>query len=161
VSEKVKRLDELPAIIQRAKSTRKKVVLTNGCFDLIHSGHLYLLREAKKLGDLLIVALNTDRSVKALKGPQRPILPESERAELIAALEMVDYVILFDELDPYDLIRELKPDVLAKGGDWAADKIVGRDLVEQNGGTIAVIPYQESHSTTKIIEKIIERNSRN
>lgn len=157
MGEKVKRLEELRPIVQRAQVEGKKVVLTNGCFDLIHPGHLYLLREAGKLGDLLIVAVNSDRSVAALKGPQRPIVPETERTELIAALEMVHYAIVFDQLDPYELIQELKPDVLVKGGDWSKEKVVGGDIVERRGGTVAVIPYLEGHSTTKIIERI-QRN---
>lgn len=157
VNGKIKRIDELQAIVKQAKTGDKKVVLTNGCFDLIHPGHLYLLGESRKLGDLLVVAVNSDRSVKVLKGPHRPILPEAQRAELIAALEMVDYVILFDEPDPYEIIKKLRPNVLVKGGDWPKEKIVGRDLVEQDGGTVAVIPYLEGHSTTKIIERM-QRN---
>ncbi|HEY2987202.1 MAG TPA: D-glycero-beta-D-manno-heptose 1-phosphate adenylyltransferase [Candidatus Binatia bacterium] len=155
--EKVKSRDALKAIAAKAKKENKKVVFTNGCFDLLHAGHLHLLREAKQLGDLLIVAVNSDRSVKEIKGAGRPILPEAERAELIAALEMVDYVTLFDEPDPRNLIRELQPDVLTKGGDWAEDKIVGRDMVEGFGGTVAVIPYLKGHSTTEIVDRIIER----
>lgn len=154
VSGKIKRLDELASIVQAAKAEGKKSVFTNGCFDLLHRGHIYLLREARRLGDLLVVALNTDRSIRLLKGPERPVVPENERAELIAALEMVDYVILFDQLDPCDLIERLKPDVLVKGGDWPQDQIVGRDLVEQNGGTVFVIPYLEGHSTSKLIERM-------
>jgi D-beta-D-heptose 7-phosphate kinase/D-beta-D-heptose 1-phosphate adenosyltransferase len=126
----------------------------DGCFDLLHGGHVQLLREAKNLGDILIVALNSDRSVRQIKGPDRPILPEEERAELIAALEMVDYVTMFDEPDPLNVIRELRPDVLAKGGDWAEDKIVGREFIESYGGRVAVIPFLKGHSTTEIIERM-------
>jgi rfaE bifunctional protein nucleotidyltransferase chain/domain len=156
VREKVKRRADLKAIAAKAKTEGKKIVFTNGCFDLLHVGHLHILKEAKKLGDVLIVALNSDSSVKLIKGVGRPILPESERAELIAALEMVDYVTLFDEPDPQNVIQELKPDVLAKGGDWAADKIIGREFVESYGGKVAVISYLKDHSTTDIID-IIER----
>ncbi|MBI2357758.1 MAG: D-glycero-beta-D-manno-heptose 1-phosphate adenylyltransferase [Deltaproteobacteria bacterium] len=145
---------ELKRIVARAKSAGKKVVFTNGCFDLLHRGHLHLLREAKKLGDLLVVGLNSDSSVKAIKGPNRPILPESDRAELIAALEMVDYVVLFSDPDPHGLIRELQPDVLVKGGDWAKETIVGADIVESGGGTVAVVPYLGRYSTTEIIERM-------
>jgi D-beta-D-heptose 7-phosphate kinase/D-beta-D-heptose 1-phosphate adenosyltransferase len=115
---------------------------------------LRVLNEAKRLGDLLFVGLNSDRSVGAIKGAGRPIVPENERAELIAALEMVDYVTLFDEPDPRDLLRELKPEVLVKGGDWSDDQVVGRELVEGWGGKVAVIPYLADHSTTDIVKKI-------
>lgn len=151
---KLRTLAELKPIVGEAKREEKKVVFTNGCFDLLHRGHLHLLREAKKLGDLLIVALNSDASVKKIKAPNRPILPEQERAELISALEMVDYVTLFDETDPYRLIEALKPNVLVKGGDWGKDKIVGSDVVEKAGGKVAVIPYLRGHSTTEIIERM-------
>ena len=152
--EKVKKRQALKTIAARAKNEGKKIVFANGCFDLLHVGHVQLLREAKNLGDILIVALNSDRSVRQIKGPDRPILPEKERAELIAALEMVDYVTLFDEPDPLNVIRELRPDVLAKGGDWAEDKIVGREFVESYGGRVAVIPFLKGHSTTEIIERM-------
>lgn len=152
--EKVQSRDQIQATAARAKNAGKKIVFTNGCFDLLHVGHLRVLSEAKKLGDVLLVALNSDRSVREIKGPGRPILPEGERAELIAALEMVDYVTLFDEPDPRNLLREVKPDVLVKGGDWAEDKVVGRELVEGWGGKVAVVPYLADHSTTDIIKKI-------
>ncbi len=155
--EKVQPRDQLQITTAEAKRSGKKVVFTNGCFDLLHVGHLHLLREAKKLGDILIVGLNSDKSVKQIKGAGRPIVPEGERAELIAALEMVDYVTIFDEPEPLNLIRELEPDVLAKGGDWPEDKIVGKDLVEGFGGRVAVIPFLNGHSTTDIIDEIIER----
>lgn len=151
---KIREIDELKAIVAKAKQAGRKVVFTNGCFDLLHRGHLHLLREAKKLADLLIVALNSDSSVKAIKGSGRPILPQADRAELIAALEMVDYVILFGESDPYHLIQELKPDVLVKGGDWPEGAIVGADVVEGARGKVVVIPYLEGYSTTRIIERM-------
>ena len=154
MSEKLKTLDELTAITAKVKSTGKKIVLTNGCFDILHRGHVHLLREAKKYGDVLVVALNSDRSVKTIKGPTRPVLPQEERIELIAAMEPVDYVVVFDEADPYEVISQLRPDVLAKGGDWSKDKIIGSDIVEQNGGTVAVIPYLKGFSSTEIIERI-------
>ncbi|HEY1267279.1 MAG TPA: D-glycero-beta-D-manno-heptose 1-phosphate adenylyltransferase [Candidatus Binatia bacterium] len=152
--DKVQSRDQITATAARAKTQGKKIVFTNGCFDLLHVGHLRLLRQAKKLGNILIVALNSDRSVRENKGVDRPIVSESERAELIAALEMVDYVTLFDEPDPIPLLREIKPDVLVKGGDWGEGGVVGRELVESWGGKVAVIPYLEGHSTTNIIKKV-------
>jgi D-beta-D-heptose 7-phosphate kinase/D-beta-D-heptose 1-phosphate adenosyltransferase len=154
VSGKVKSLDELKRIADQARRDGKTVVLTNGCFDLLHRGHVHILREAKALGDILIVAINSDRSVKAIKGPSRPVLSESDRTELLAAMEMVDYVALFDEPDPYDLIAAVRPNVLVKGGDWGSDQIVGADIVKRNGGKVAVIPYLKGFSTTEIIERI-------
>jgi rfaE bifunctional protein nucleotidyltransferase chain/domain len=154
---KLKTLDEAAAIAAQARGNGKSVVFTNGCFDLLHRGHVHTLRQAKAKGDLLIVGLNSDRSVKSIKGSMRPILPETDRVELIAAMEMVDCVVLFDEPDPYRLIAAIKPDVLAKGGDWSADKIVGADIVGQNGGRVELIPYLSGFSTSEIIERI--RNS--
>lgn len=154
---KIKDLHQIATIAANAKKNGKKIVFTNGCFDLLHSGHLHLLREAKKLGDLLVVALNSDSSVKRIKGDDRPILPEPERAELIAALEMVDYVTWFDEPDPYAAIKTLKPDVLVKGGDWSKDGVVGADVVEKHGGKVVLIPYLKGHSTTQIIERMCKK----
>ena len=153
--EKLKNLDELAAIAAQARRDGKSVVFTNGCFDILHRGHVHVLRQAKSLGDILIVALNTDRSVQAIKGPRRPILPEIDRVELIGAMEMVDYVVLFDEPDPYRLIAAIKPNVLAKGGDWSAEKVIGADVVEQAGGRVELIPYLEGFSTSAIIERIL------
>ena len=154
VSDKLKSVGELSEIAAQARAKGKTVVFTNGCFDLLHRGHVHMLREAKGQGDLLIVAMNSDSSVKAIKGPSRPIMPESDRVELIAAMEMVDYVVVYDEPDPYNLIAAIKPNVLAKGGDWSSDKIIGADIVERHGGRVAVIPYLEGFSTTEIIERI-------
>lgn len=151
---KLKNLDELAPLIARAKAHGKKIVFTNGCFDILHRGHLHMLREAKALGDLLIVAVNSDRSVKQIKGPTRPVISEAGRAELIAALEMVDYVILFDEADPYRLIAAIEPDILAKGGDYGRDTVVGADIVERNGGRVALIHFLKGFSTTEIIERL-------
>lgn len=161
VSGKLKTAGEVAGIAAQAKRDGKTVVFTNGCFDLLHRGHVHTLRQAKSQGDLLIVALNSDRSVKAIKGPSRPIIPELDRVELIAAMEMVDYVVVYDEADPYNLIAAIKPNVLAKGGDWSADKIVGADIVEHNGGRVAVIPYLQGSSTTEIIERIRQENGEN
>jgi D-beta-D-heptose 7-phosphate kinase/D-beta-D-heptose 1-phosphate adenosyltransferase len=150
---KLKSLEELKSIAAQAKARGRIVVFTNGCFDIVHRGHLHLLREAKALGDLLIVAVNSDSSIKRIKGPQRPVICEIDRLELIAALEMVDYVTLFDEPDPSRVIEAIQPDILAKGGDWTRDKVVGADIVERSGGKVAVIPYLKGFSTTEIIER--------
>ena len=154
VSDKVKSLDELRAITAAARINAKIIVFTNGCFDLLHRGHIYLLREAKALGDLLLVAINSDQSVKAVKGPTRPILSETDRLELIAAMEMVNYVLLFDEPDPYNIISILRPNILVKGGDWSTEEVIGGDLVQGNGGKVVVVPYLKGFSTTEIIAKI-------
>lgn len=150
----MKSLGELAAIAAAARANGQTVVFTNGCFDLLHRGHVHTLRQAKAAGDLLIVAVNSDRSVKSIKTAQRPILPETDRIELIAAMEMVDYVILFDDPDPYQLIAAIKPQVLAKGGDWSSAEIIGADIVQAAGGRVALIPYLKGFSTTKIIERI-------
>lgn len=154
VSDKVKSLDELKAITGAARRNAKIIVLTNGCFDLVHRGHISLLRAAKALGDLLVVAINSDSSVRAIKGPNRPILAEIDRLELIASMEMVDYVVMFDEPDPCQVISVLQPDILVKGGDWSPEEVVGRDLVQGNGGKVVVVPYLKGSSTTEIIAKI-------
>jgi rfaE bifunctional protein nucleotidyltransferase chain/domain len=154
VPAKYKSVDDLCAISAQARKAGRIVVFTNGCFDLVHRGHIHLLRQAKALGHILIVALNSDVSVKTIKGPDRPIMPEADRIELIAALEMVDYVVVYSEPDPYQIIAAIKPNVLVKGGDWSANEIVGADVVEQNGGRVAVIPYLPGFSTTQIIERI-------
>lgn len=142
----------------RLRREGRRVVFTNGCFDLLHPGHVRYLTEARALGDALVVALNSDRSVRALKGEGRPILNEQERAEVMAALEVVDYVTVFDEETPRELIAELLPDVLVKGGDWSVDKIVGRDEVEAAGGKVLSLPFVEGSSTTDIIERILKRS---
>ena len=154
VSGKIKSLEALREIGAAARASGQTIVFTNGCFDLLHRGHLHILRQAKACGDILIVAVNSDRSVKMIKGPSRPVLAENDRLELIAALEMVDYVVLFDEPDPYRVIDALRPNVLAKGGDWGIERIIGSDIVEKAGGRILVIPYLKGFSTTKIIERI-------
>ena len=154
MSRKLKSLEDLKVIAADARSKGRSVVFTNGCFDLLHRGHVHVLREAKACGDLLITGVNSDKSVKKIKGPARPVLPESDRSELLASLEMVDYVVLFDEPDPYQLISAIRPNVLVKGGDWSDAKIVGADLVEEAGGRVVVIPYIKGFSTTEIIERI-------
>jgi len=146
-------LAETVAQLQRAGKT---VVFTNGCFDILHPGHIHTLTQAKALGDVLLVGINSDASVKHLKGERRPILSETERAVIISALAVVDYVTVFDEDTPLELIKLLQPDILVKGGDWSPEAVVGKEVVERNGGRVAVIPYQEGFSTTDIIERILE-----
>jgi rfaE bifunctional protein nucleotidyltransferase chain/domain len=148
---------DLEELIRRREALRQEgrtVVFTNGCFDLLHPGHVRYLAEARSLGDALVVGLNSDRSVHVLKGEGRPILNERERAEVLAALQAVDYVIIFDEATPRELVAKLLPDVLVKGGDWSLDEIVGREEVEAAGGKVLSLPYVEGSSTTDIIERI-------
>lgn len=159
MKDKVKKLEELKTIRAALKRAGKRVVFTNGCFDIIHVGHVRLLREARKHGDALVLAINSDNSVRALKGQKRPYVPQDERAEVVAGLEMVDYVIIFNELDPLRVITELAPDVLVKGGDWTVDTIVGRDVVEGAGGKVISLPFVEGLSTTNIIQRILESNN--
>ena len=154
VSGKLKSLEEIKAIAVSARTNGKKVAFTNGCFDLLHRGHVHVLRAARACADLLIVGINSDQSVKYIKGPTRPLLPESDRCELLGAMEMVDFVILFNEPDPHNLISAIRPDVLVKGGDWNTEKIIGADMVEEAGGRVVVVPYIKGFSTTEIIERI-------
>ncbi len=144
------------AILRFAKEKRngRRVVFTNGCFDLLHPGHLRTLEAARALGDVLIVGINNDESVRTLKGPQRPMIPEQERAEILASLECVDAVLIFPELTPQNVIAALLPDILVKGGDWAGDQIVGRTEVEAAGGRVERVDVIQGHSTTEIINKI-------
>lgn len=135
----------------------KKIVFTNGCFDLLHPGHVSYLAAARALGDLLVVGVNSDASVRRLKGEKRPIMPEAARSQLLVALSSVDYVTIFAEDDPYQLISLLQPDILVKGGDWDTSSIVGRDIVEAKGGEIYSLPFIDEYSTTSIVEEIIRR----
>ena len=146
---KIVKRDTLQEIVESARSHGKKIVFTNGCFDLIHIGHIKYLRQAKALGDILIIGLNSDSSVSRIK-PKRPVNPESHRAEVLSSLEMVDYVTLFDEDTPYELIRFIKPDILVKGGDWKKEDIVGSDIAKETHS----LPFVEGVSTSEIIEKI-------
>jgi D-glycero-beta-D-manno-heptose 1-phosphate adenylyltransferase len=138
----------------RLHGAGKTVVFTNGVFDLLHPGHVRYLQQARRLGDALIVGINSDRSVRAIKGPSRPITPEAERAEIVAALACVDAAIVFDEETPHALIAALQPDVLVKGADWAEDAIVGRDIVEARGGRVVRVPIEAGYSTTAILQKL-------
>jgi D-beta-D-heptose 7-phosphate kinase/D-beta-D-heptose 1-phosphate adenosyltransferase len=155
-NKKIKNLAQMRAIVARLKRQGKRVVFTNGCFDILHVGHVRYLRRAKNQGDVLVLGLNTDRSVKAIKGEKRPVVPEKERAEIMAALEFVDYVVLFDEPDPLRLIEALKPNVLVKGADWPKSRIVGREIVEKIGGRVVRVPLIAGASSTGVIEKIIK-----
>ncbi len=137
-----------------AKRAGRKVVFTNGCFDILHVGHVRYLKEARAQGDFLVVGLNTDASVRRLKGPERPIQNEGARAEIMASLACVDFVTWFDEETPEDLIREVRPDVLVKGGDWTVDKIAGGKFVQSYGGEVKSLTFVDCFSTTKIVEKI-------
>lgn len=150
-------LAELKSIRSKLKTEGKKVVFTNGVFDLIHSGHVDYLVKAKKLGDVLFVGLNSDESVKRIKGDKRPIQKQDERAFILSNLKPVDYVIFFDEDTPANLISELVPDILVKGADWDVDKIVGKDVVEQNGGKVMNIEFVNDQSTSKTIDLIVKR----
>lgn len=143
-------------VVRQLQREGRRVVFTNGCFDLLHPGHVRYLAEARKLGDALIVAVNSDRSVRALKGPGRPTIPEGERAEVLAALECVDVVTIFDDLTPQAIIRRMLPNVLVKGGNWALDEIVGRDEVTAAGGRVATIPVVPGYSTSSLIEAIVK-----
>ena len=157
MKQKLKAREDLIQIVKDLKAKKKRIVFTNGCFDLLHVGHVRYLEEAKVLGDVLIVGVNSDASVRKLKGPKRPILPEKERTEILSGLGCVDYVTVFDEADPLNLITSLQPNVLAKGGDWRKDQIVGKEVVERSGGEVVVIPLVKNASTSNLIETILKR----
>ncbi len=150
--------DELIVQVQARKRKGQRVVFTNGCFDLLHPGHIRLLELARSLGDALALAINSDASVRQLKGAGRPMIPEKERAEILAGLAAVDYVVIFDDPTPRSLIAAVLPDVLVKGSDWGPDEVVGREEVEAAGGRVVSIPLEAGYSTTRLIERI--RNSR-
>ena len=144
------------AVERRQKLVGSKLVFTNGCFDLLHPGHLRYLAEARSLGDFLLIGLNSDRSIQALKGPLRPICPETVRAEMLAGLAAVDAVVVFDEDTPLEMITALKPDILVKGGDWPIEEIVGGQFVRENGGEVKSLLLADGFSTTSLIERIIK-----
>jgi len=148
---------KLAPVLRNLQSQGKKAVFTNGVFDLLHLGHVTYLQEARKQGDLLVVGLNSDASVRRIKGPLKPLLPLAERAEMLLALECVDYTTFFEEENPYNIIKILRPDILVKGGDWAVDKIIGGDLVQSWGGKVMNIPVVEGRSTTNLIQMVVER----
>jgi D-beta-D-heptose 7-phosphate kinase/D-beta-D-heptose 1-phosphate adenosyltransferase len=155
--QKIKAKKELFRIITDLKTKGKRIVFTNGCFDLLHIGHVRYLEKAKALGDVLVVGVNSDSSVRKLKGPRRPILPEQERAEILSGLGCVDYVALFDEIDPLKLITSLKPNVLVKGGDWTKEQTVGKEVVERSGGEVVILPFVKGASTSNLIETILKK----
>ena len=157
--EKIKTVKELKDLLNKHRSKRDRIVFTNGCFDILHRGHVEYLGFARNQGELLVVGLNTDRSVNNMKGPSRPVLPEQDRARIIAALEDVDYVVLFDEPTPEELIREVRPDVLIKGEDWREKGVVGREFVESYGGKVVLAPLVQGISTTDIISRIVEKEN--
>jgi D-beta-D-heptose 7-phosphate kinase/D-beta-D-heptose 1-phosphate adenosyltransferase len=159
MNKKIVNIKELKKILAIKKKQNKIIAFTNGCFDLLHYGHIKYLNRAKELADILIVGINTDASVKKIKGKKRPITSLKQRMEIIAGLEAVDYVISFSETTPYNLIKIIKPDILIKGGDWKRKDIVGKDIVEAYGGKVITIPYIKGISTTNIIKRVVQRFS--
>jgi D-beta-D-heptose 7-phosphate kinase/D-beta-D-heptose 1-phosphate adenosyltransferase len=157
MKQKIKTREELRNIIKDLKAKGKRVVFTNGCFDLLHLGHIRYLEGAKTLGDILVIGVNSDHSVQELKGPQRPILPEEERAEILSGLGCVDYIAIFDEKDPLEIISILQPDILVKGGNWTKETTVGKKVVEGSGGEVVILPFVERASTSNIIDTILKR----
>ncbi|OGX28768.1 MAG: glycerol-3-phosphate cytidylyltransferase [Omnitrophica WOR_2 bacterium RIFCSPHIGHO2_02_FULL_67_20] len=152
--DKIKPLRALVGVVRRANARGRRVVFTNGCFDLLHAGHVKLLEHARRQGDLLIVGLNSDRSVRALKGPGRPVFSQRDRALLLAELQSVDYVTIFNERTPQRLIERLRPDVLMKGADWRSGQIVGSDVVRRKGGRVVRFPLLKGYSTTALIQRM-------
>ena len=157
MKQKIKTRKELLRIIKDLKAKGKRIVFTNGCFDLLHIGHVRYLEKARALGDVLVVGVNSDSSVRKLKGPKRPILPEEERVGILSGLGCVDYITVFREIDPLKLITSLRPDVLVKGGDWTKEQTVGKEVVERSGGEVFIIPFVEGASTSNLIETILGR----
>jgi len=153
---KIKKLDELINLRKKWKQEGKKVVFTNGCFDILHLGHIKLFKFAKSLGDILIVGVNSDSSIKKIKGSKKPIFPLSERLEVLEAIEYIDYLTVFEDETPKRLISLLLPDVLIKGGDWKPEQVVGKEEVERAGGRVIIFPYIEGYSSSNIIERILK-----
>jgi D-beta-D-heptose 7-phosphate kinase/D-beta-D-heptose 1-phosphate adenosyltransferase len=153
---KIKSLDVLVPLIAAEKNSGKRIVFTNGCFDLLHAGHVKYLQKARSLGDLLILGLNSDASVRRLKGAKRPLIDQDERAHLLAALDCIDFVTVFDGDTPLELITAIKPHILVKGGDYSLDGVVGRDVVESYGGRVELVTFVDGKSTSNIIERILE-----
>jgi D-beta-D-heptose 7-phosphate kinase/D-beta-D-heptose 1-phosphate adenosyltransferase len=157
MKKKIKTKEELQRIVDNFKAKGKRIVFTNGCFDLLHVGHIRYLEEAKTLGDILVVGINSDQSIRRIKGPYRPILPEEERAEVLSGLGCVDYISIFDEADPLELISSLQPHILVKGGDWTKETTVGKEVVERSGGKVIILPFVQGASTSNLIEAILKR----
>lgn len=151
---KIQNGDSVRPLLEKIKSEKKTIVFTNGCFDILHPGHVYYLNHAKNMGDCLVVGLNTDASVKRIKGPKRPLVCEKDRARILASLESVDYVVFFDDDTPQKLIEIVKPDILVKGGDYRKNEIVGADIVKAYGGKVATIDFLDGFSTTEMISRI-------
>jgi D-beta-D-heptose 7-phosphate kinase/D-beta-D-heptose 1-phosphate adenosyltransferase len=149
----IAKFEKISSDLAALKSQNKKIIFTNGCFDLLHVGHVRYLQEAKKLGDILVIGVNSDASVKRLKGPTRPVQSEADRAEILAALGCVDFAVIFNEDTPKNLIETVKPDILVKGGDWKIEQIVGSDFVIAHGGKVMSLQFVDGKSTTKLIEK--------
>lgn len=160
MKKKIQKPDDLAKICKRLKQEGKTIVFTNGCFDLLHGGHVHLFREAKKRGDVLIVAVNDDASVEKVKGPARPIFPLQERLEILEAIDVIDYLTFFSQRTPQKIISQLLPDVLVKGGDWKVEEVVGKKEVVDAGGEVVIIPYLEGRSTSDILERIIHAAAR-
>jgi len=154
---KLKPLEIIKNEIKALQQQGKKIVFTNGCFDILHAGHVDIFQQARNLGGALVVAVNSDISIKKIKGEKRPVVPQGQRMQVLAALEAIDYVVIFDEENPFKIIKEIQPDILVKGGDWPVETIVGRELVEKKGGKVLSIPLMEGISTTNIIEEVKKR----
>ena len=154
ISDKISDFGQVSAYCNRARFQGKRIVFTNGCFDIIHEGHVRYLADARSQGDLLIVGMNSDASVKRLKGTKRPINPQDSRSAVLASLAVVDLVVIFNEDTPESLIQTIRPDILVKGGDWAVDQIVGGEFVKENGGEVISLPFHTGFSTSSLVEKI-------
>ena len=153
IRNKIHSINRLLKIVSSLKEKGKKIVFTNGCFDILHAGHISYLRKAKQLGDILVVALNSDSSVKTIKGKHRPITRLKDRMQIISELESIDYTCSFNQSTPLSLIKKVSPDILVKGGDWKKDEIVGSNLVKSYGGKVVTIPFKKGYSTTSLIKK--------
>jgi len=154
---KLKPLEMIKFEIQELQQQGQKIVFTNGCFDILHAGHVDIFQQARNLGDALVVAVNSDISIKKIKGEKRPVVPQEQRMQVLAAIEAIDYVVIFEEENPLLIIKELQPDILVKGGDWPIETIVGREIVEKKDGKVLSIPLMEGISTTNIIEEVKKR----
>lgn len=159
MNDKIKTLPALKKILKAAREKNKKIVFTNGCFDLLHKGHVEYLKKARSFGDALIVGLNSDASVRRLKGRGRPVTPQGDRAKILAGLESVDFITIFNEDTPLNLISHLKPDILVKGADWDKNRVAGKDIVEACGGRVETVKYLKGYSTTDMLKKIAKKFS--
>ena len=157
MNKKIKSPAVLKRILSSLKQKNKRIAFTNGCFDLLHRGHIEYLKKARSLGDILVIGLNSDASVRRLKGKNRPVTSQNDRAEILANLEFVDFVTIFNEDTPFNLIKKLRPDILVKGADWKRNEIVGKNIVESYGGKVAVVKYLKGYSTTGILHVISKK----